>query len=370
MSLLGLNAVIVPQRPMPPNTHVHKTKTPRHNHCKVHTVGWFCQFQSSIWSNCWKVAAMDRTKTAQLQQISLRCRVENASTVNVCTMENHNCLGLPHARNLWLISVPLEWHLLALCSKHELPPQRNMKQTSPLRDECLGKSGPWRFVCHDYWESPICGGKSAIILCNVLGLCSTHMRTPRFVRPPKPSHLVCIFTSPFRGNRCGQNRYTENPCKSAPCFRPFWHHACIGFWPRWPVSVSRPKLPEQFFDWQCFQQSFVLLACFEQVRLWGGDARNEHQRITHEHALENTLNGSYQILSQLQTGNFGLSPSLKLGPKYCDSCCLMIQYSCLDNYILCFSVITRIYLVSFLSLMKQLVVTGRQTITVATMVEA
>lgn len=28
LSCLGLNAVIVPQRPMPPNTHVHKTKTP------------------------------------------------------------------------------------------------------------------------------------------------------------------------------------------------------------------------------------------------------------------------------------------------------------------------------------------------------
>lgn len=294
---------------------------------------------------------MDRTETAQLQQISLRCRVENASTVNVCTMENHNCLGLPHARNLWLISVPLEWHLLALCSKHELPPQRNMKQTSPLRDECLGKSGPWRFVCHEYWTI----GK-ALYVVNLLSSCAI------WACVPHPWHHDLSDTHFSIQGRCGQNRYTENPWKSAPCFRPFWHHACIGFWPRWPV--------EQFFDWQCFQQSFVFLACFEQVRLWGGDARKEHQRITPEHALENTLNGSYQILSQLQTGNFGLSPSLKLGPKYCDSCCLMIQYSCLDNYILCFSVITHIYLVSLLSLMKQLVVTGRQTIIVATMVEA
>ena len=116
---------------------------------------------------------MDRTETAQLQQISLRCRVENASTVNVCTMENHNCLGLPHARNLWLISVPLESHLLALCSKHELPPQRNMKQTSPLRDECLGKSGPWRFVCHDYWTI----GK-ALYVVNLLSSCANWACVP------------------------------------------------------------------------------------------------------------------------------------------------------------------------------------------------
>ena len=192
--------------------------------------------------------------------------------------------------------------------------------------ECLGKSGPWRFVCHEYWTI----GK-ALYVVNLLSSCAI------WACVPHPWHHDLSDTHFSIQGRCGQNRYTENPWKSAPCFRPFWHHACIGFWPRWPV--------EQFFDWQCFQQSFVFLACFEQVRLWGGDARKEHQRITPEHALENTLNGSYQILSQLQTGNFGLSPSLKLGPKYCDSCCLMIQYSCLDNYILCFSVITHIYLV-------------------------
>jgi hypothetical protein len=72
------------------------------------------------------------------------------------------------------------------------------------------------------------------------------------------------FTSPFRGAavKIVTPKTHENR-----------HHVLGLFgtlhWILTKMACQRfpTKAAEQFFDWQCFQQSFVLLACFEQVRL-------------------------------------------------------------------------------------------------------
>lgn len=87
-------------------------------------------------------------------------------------------------------------------------------ETNKPTSRCLGKSGPWRFVCHDYWTI----GK-ALYVVNLLSSCANWACVPH----PWHHDLSEIHFS-IQG-RCGQNRYTENPWKSAPCFRPFWHLA-------------------------------------------------------------------------------------------------------------------------------------------------
>ena len=126
------------------------------------------------------------------------------------------------------------------------------------------------------------------------------MSAPGFVKPPKPSHLVYIFTSPIWGNWCGQDRCTEHPRKSDNAlglFSTVLTVLALDF--DRPNGVSefpdnlfhfRPNLdPEWFFDWQCFQPSFLLLqACFEQAmrrRCPEGTPKNK----TPENPFENTL---------------------------------------------------------------------------------